>query len=325
MISLPRRRLLSGGAAALAYNALKRQEARAQSPCGTFYPPTPPSYASGYKLKFRSDFTLKNEVDPTGTATSGYNWYIQGGINASAAANAPINTTATASGSFASPFGGILALNGPNYPGDGNVTICSTPESTQGNSIPATGCWTHGLFELYGQMSNITTATNNQWWAYWFDTQVDGNSPGLTELDTLENFMQNFGYPTSELSSGGHQWNPGDGQVANAIGGSYGTMTGPGGSWVQTNADTGYHKFGMLWVQLTAPSGGGSGTGYVEIYYDDVAQTLYPYQASPRIPSGTGGQIGYQWLEYGQPIYCKLGGPPGFNFNIDYFQVWQPS
>ena len=71
------------------------------------------------------DFTTSDTI---GTGTSGTNWFLSTSIGATLA-NAAANTTATAAsmnggnaGPFPSPNGGVLVMNGPNYPGSGNIT-----------------------------------------------------------------------------------------------------------------------------------------------------------------------------------------------------------
>ena len=285
--------------------------------------------AVGYTtLLFNSDFTSANEVAPNGSATSGYNWYWQASTQASDITVSPgltaaaVNNGNSGGGSFASPAGGILTLNGPNT-NTGNVTICSTPQSTQGqggsNTNPGFGNWAYCYIEIYAQCQP-NTSFNNMWFALWADSQQVVNQQ-YQEVDFFETFCGNFGYPTNYQAFSAHEWNASTGSEPASGGGQYGTSS--GGTFKITAIDTNWHLFGFLWVKT------GTNTGYVTCYFDNVAQTIYnanggaPY-SSTQIPTGTGGASGWNYLDPCGPLYLKIGGPYGTNgnYNIDYVRVW---
>ena len=279
--------------------------------------PTPPPQASavGYTtLLFNTDFVSASEVDSTGTATSNppY-WFLQTSIGATAA-NAVVQPTMTAAqvsngntggGSFASPNGGILVLNGPNVPGSGNVTLSTTPEATQSSSLPSFGSWKHVYFEAYIQFNPNITA-NNQWFAWWSFSQVAVG--GLaSEIDFIENYCGNFSYADTVWTCAGHDWT------------SSGTNTANGGGASQSaNADAQWHLYGCLWVST------GPGTGQISFYRDNVLQVIFNNNTSSNysnpIPTGTGSP-GFVNIEAGVQQYMKLGGPPD-NMYVDYVRVW---
>ena len=328
-----RRGLLTGAAASAVYAGLRRPAA-AQS-CGAFYPSSPPApaTAAGYtQLLFADDFTVASTLAPTASPTSGYNWFLAS--NAANPANAAINTTATAAsvsngntgaGSFASGLGGILTLNGPNDPGNGNVTIFSTPIGTQKVSNPGFGCWGPNVYiEIYAQYNPAFTATN-QWYApLWMWTQIPvsiGGTPEGEEVDFIENYCGNFGYADNVGTFGGHTWVLSNGTNPTNGGGSYGTGT--GGSWAQTPMDANWHAYGMLWKST------GASTGTIQVFFDNQPQVIFnnsasaPYSTSI-LPVGTGGTVGFEALTGSSPLYAIMGGPPGTggNINVDYFRVW---
>ena len=307
-LDLSRRRLLTGGAALAAMAQLSRR-ANAQS-CPAYMPTAPAEgIAAGYtQYTWGDDFNVAGTVNPVVNDNSpNFNWWLQPG-NGASIANVTVDTTAKVSNQWASPQGGVLSLKGPNWPNNGNVTISSTPASTQGKSVPPYGAYPEGCWDFLLQMSNVNCTDNSQWYAWWFDTQVNGPAPGMDELDGGENYCNNYGYASTVMTSGSHEWTSA-GQTASG-GGTYGTLV--NGTWKQTLMDSGWHRGTLILKQLT------SNTGYVEIFWDGVPQVLYGHPSS-RIPTGAGGATGYQWLSLGgQPIYIKLGGPPSSNYNFDY-------
>jgi hypothetical protein len=266
------------------------------------------------------DFTTQGTI---GSGTSGTNWYLNTSIGATAA-NAAVNTTATAAsmnggnaGSFASPNGGILDLNGPDYPGSGNITISSTPPSSQKSYTPSFGSWMHAYFETYAKF-DPTFQFNGQWFAWWFDPQVVTND-SFNEVDGFENFCGNYNYPNSQISFSGHQWDPTDGTDVASGGGAIGTVS--NGTFTPIAADGNWHRYGVLWVST------GAGTGYIEMYYDNQLLVTYDRFAAGlggQIPTGAGGWSGFQTLESGAPLYMMFGGPPGSDFLVDYARVIGP-
>jgi hypothetical protein len=320
--------------------------------------PTPtipiPAYATavGYTKEYRFDDFTSNSI---GSGTSGTNWYLNSGIGATTAtststassgtgsvnqstppSNATVYTKATAAqvangnrgaGSFASPKGGILVLNGPNWPGNGNITIMTTPPSSQKSYIPSFGVWRHVLFEAYIQY-NINFYQNNQWPAWWFNPQMVVNGK-YNEIDGMEQFggaPGNFNYPATNISFSGHEWNGDTGAKIADGGGSIGTVS--GGVFTQTKANNNFHKYGVLLVQT------GTGTGYIEMYHDDVKQVTYDQFAkgnsSGRIATGTGGVPGFRDVEIAT-YFMMLGGAYGksgnsasvatANMNVDWVRV----
>lgn len=325
---------MAGAAALGAYGRLRAAEAQT---CGLFYPSAPPSPASsvGYtRLLFADDFNLPGTVASTPSPTSGYNWFLASNATSTNAVVSPTGTAAgisngnTGGGNFASANGGILTLNGPNAPGNGNVTIFSTPISTQKVTNPGFGCWGPNIYaEIYAQYNPAFTATN-QWYApLWFFTQIPVVIGGQTvgqEVDLNENYCGNFGYSPTNGTFAGHTWNATTGTQIDSGGGSYGTN--PGGipsTWVQSNMDANWHVYGMLWTQT------GASTGTIQVFFDNQPQVIYngnaatPYATSV-LPVGTGGTTGFEYLTGSSPLYAIMGGPPGTggNINIDYVRVW---
>jgi hypothetical protein len=331
---LSRRKLVTDGAATVTlFNIIQSRPAEAQSPCGTFYPTVPAeAAAAGFtKLVFRDDFTVPGTIDPTGNATAGYNWYLRPGIGVTSAdtvvsaglSAAGVSNGNSGGGSFASPLGGILALNCPVAGGNGNTTIISTPPSSIKSYNPGFGCWNHGYFEFYAQMNPNVTA-NNQWWALWFFSQLITSGTHTTEIDLMESYSGNFGYTGGSqdyMTTGGHQWSStGGNQVAAGGGGIVSNAPGNPALLLDLN----WHLYGMLWVST------GSNTGYFQIFIDRVP--VYAYNGGnpvTKIASGTGGISGYQWAEEGGLLYIQLGCPgraavggSGILY-LDYINVWQ--
>jgi hypothetical protein len=317
VIDLKRRGLLTGAAAMAAM--VKFERAWGQPVCDNMYPTAPAVVAAAGLTAYDwgDDFDVACTVDPDGTHTSGYNFYWQQGIN-STKANISVNTTEAATGSFASSNKGVLTLDGPNFPGEGNVTICSTPQSTQNVSIPTKGCWYHGAWVVYASQPLPCTA-NNQWYApLWFDQQISNNpdvtgqNKGMTELDDEENYCTNFGFGQTTMTFAGHEWSSNGTQVGG--GGTYQTKA-ANGTFSETVLTSGYHRFIITWVPVT------STTGKINFFYDDITQYAYN-NGNPisDIPTGVGGLAGFRWLENNVPVYIKIGGPPGFKMKLDYCQ-----
>jgi hypothetical protein len=293
----------------------------ADAGAGTSIPIPPFVTAVGYTNTYLfDDFTTSDTI---GSGTSGTTWYLNTSIGATSA-NAAANTTATAAsmnggnaGSFASPNGGILVLNGPNYPGSGNITISSTPPSSQKSYIPPFGSWMHVYFETYAKF-DPTFQFGGQWFAWWFDPQVVTNN-SFNEVDGFENFCGNYNYANSNISFSGHEWDPTNGTDTASGGGSIGTVS--NGAWAAIVADGNWHRYGVLWVST------GTGTGYIEMFYDDQLVVTYDRFAAGlggQIPTGTGGWAGFESLESGAPLYMMFGGPPGSDFLVDYARVLGP-
>jgi hypothetical protein len=338
---LSRRKALLGAASAVPlFNIIKSRDGRAQSPCGSFAP-TIPTYAknAGFtKLVWEDDYTVAGTIDPTGNATSGFNWFLRGGIGVTIS-DAAVNTKQTLGGTFASPLGGVLSLTTPVYGGNGNTTIYTTPGSSQRSFNPGFGCWFHGCFELQGQF-NPNCNTSGQWWADWFNSQLTvtsqpltsqqstnanavavqyglplptvtgGTYPLYTELDNFEQFCQNFSYPNTEITTGGHNWlNVTSSNQIDSNGGS-----------LNTTPDGNPHKYAVVWGV-----GSGSGTGFIQIYIDEVLQTIATSAGNiSTIPTGlSSGLAGYEYMEAAGAWFWELGTPPGFDFLIDYTRVWQ--
>ena len=277
--------------------------------------------AVGYRKTYLfDDFTTSGTI---GSGTSGTNWYLNTSIGATSA-NAAAKTTATAgsmnggnAGPFASPNGGILVLNGPNYPGSGNITICSTPPSSQKSYTPPFGCWKHAYFETYAKF-DPTFHFSGQWFAWWLNPQVVTNN-SYNEIDGFENFCGNYNYPDSQIPFSGHEWNTTNGANIASGGGAIGTVS--NGAFTQVNADKNWHRYGILWVST------GTGTGYIEFYYDNQIVITYDRFAAGlggQIPTGTGGWPGFRSLESGAPLFMMFGGPPGSDFLVDYARVIGP-
>lgn len=337
MLILSRRKLLASGAAALAYNKLVAEEARAQSPCGSFYPTAPaPAVAKGRtQLIWEDDFTVQGLIAPPGsTAMSGFNWWaapqatITGSNpcilvlpNATADSISNGNTTGSA---YQSAVGGLIKLRGPNAPGNGNVTISSTPFSTQKVSNPGFGCWGPDIYmEVLCQFNPQCTA-NNQWFApLWMNSQVQNlsNPTGqgtYEEIDPIENYCGNFGFNPNNSTFSAHQWNNGVGQVAGG-GGSLGNNA-FGNAWHQLIWDAEWHVVGFSW-EATSPT-----TGTWECFVDNQPSVLFPYSgagfSSAAFPVGAGGTPGWGLLQTGYPLYALSGGPPGYDMYLDYIRVW---
>jgi hypothetical protein len=312
---LSRRKLLVGAAAMAALNRIEK--GYGQPVCGTFYPTPPPAVAAAgmTACDWGDDFDIAGTVDPDGTHTSGYNLYWTGGYGTTSA-NGQVLTTTAASGSFASPNKGLFRMNGPNFPGSGNVFWCTTPQSTQGKSIPDRGCWYHGAWVFYVNQP-LPCNANNQWYApLWFDTQlnnqkdVTGQNKGFTETDGEENYCANFGFQQTTMTSGSIEWSSDGSHVGG--GGTLQTKQ-PDGTFKETVLTSGFHQFIIIWSSVT------STTGQMQVWFDGVQQYLWN-SGNPiaNIPTGAGGIPGYRWIENNTPIYGKLGGPPGYNMDMDY-------
>ncbi len=340
---IKRRSLLTGAAALAAHSRLAKAQTGSCGPV-TFTAPSQAAAAGFSRLVFSDDFAVAGSIAPTTAPLSGYKWYL---ANGATSANAVVNTAATAAsisngnsggGSFASSGGGVLSLNGPAIPGNGNVTIFSTPLATQKVNNPGFGCWGPNIYvEIYAQMNlsiyGPSNPANNQWYApAWFWTQVpstyQGNAAG-EELDLIEEYAGNFGYANNNGTFSGHVWSlngttstvcgtPASTQL-DCGGGSFGT--GLGGSWTQISIDSNWHAYGFLWKTT------GTNTGTLQAFYDNQPATIYwsrgfaPY-ATSALPVGTGGTAGFELLDNNSPLYAIMGGPPGANMNIDYFNVW---
>lgn len=318
MISLPRRRLLAGGAAALAYNQLKQAEA--QGVCGTFSPTAPAqAVAAGMtRLIFADDFNVPGTIAP-GLQTSGYNWYPNtdfgattavgsGAGNGSPPANITVYPTATAAGitnknsgggSFASPGGGICVLNAPVAAANGIATMTTTAGATQQHSIPSTGVFTHWYSEIYAQFQPLFICPG-QWTAWWFGTQLDSIPPGQTllgsqELDWMEaNAGNNLftGILSERMTTSGHCFLSNNTQPF-AGGDTYngvGPTPGPA-----INTDNNFHLWGYL-KQST-----GNGSGLIHVYYDNVLQTIFSLGGADIITGSAESTVapgkGWNWAE----------------------------
>ena len=171
----------------------------------------------------------------------------------------------------------------------------------------------HGYFETYAKF-DPTFQFSGQWFAWWFDPQVVTNN-SFNEIDGFENFCGNYDYPNSQISFSGHEWAT-DGTDTASGGGSMGTVS--NGAWTPLVADGNWHRYGVLWVSV------GTGTGYIEMFYDDQPIVTYDRFAAGlggQIPTGTGGWPGFESLESGAPLFMMFGGPPGSDFLVDYARV----
>ena len=351
----------------------------------------PEAAAVGFtELIFSDDFNVAGTVAPNDTVTSGYNFYPANGIgctsgvvtadgsitingsvvnnagilangNGTPMANVTVYTTATAAGiangntgggPFASPNGGIMTLNAPVWANGGIATVSTTASSTQRVSIPSTGVFTYGLFEVCMQLQPLFVCPG-QWPAIWYQVQKTVIPPNQTvqgseEIDQLETFAGNAGYTgtlSKRMTAGGHCWlasgpnpNPYNG------GGTYGTgQIGTNTSgFVETDLDNEFHVWGMLKVST------GPGTGYIQIYFDRVLQTIYSY-SNPLVtglggtPTSGGQPLGWAWADLFQyfmilsACYFNNSGPNQAstfatsgnsntlrtpNVNVDWARVW---
>jgi hypothetical protein len=145
---------------------------------------------------------------------------------------------------------------------------------------------------------------------------TDGNGD-IQEIDLWESYCGNYGYSSSNGTFSGHEWAAGNPNQIASGGGSFGS----GSPWAQTNMDSNWHSYSLVWMKT------GTNTGTIQCFFDHSAQTIWngnagaPYSTSA-IPTGAGGAAGFQVLDTAGDIYIILGGPPGTNFNVDYVNVW---
>lgn len=330
--ALTRRGLLTGAAALSMIDGLKLSDAQAQSACGSFYPTPPaPAAAAGFNnLVFSDDFDVAGTIGP-GTTSDGsgnFNFWLWNqcnntlGTGASSTANVVLLPTQTAAGvsngnsgggSFASANGGILQLNGPAC-GSGNITVASQQNAFYG-----------GYIEAYLQF-NPNLNVNGNWIAWWMNARnripFGGFSQIWTELDIVEVYDGNFGFPASGAYASCKQWGA---NGSNSVAGA-GQYIVPNGSanFVQ---DSNWHKFGFRWQVDGGLSAGPNttATGTISFWIDDLQMVTWN-NGNPKTSyrSGPGGDPGAQYMNFSvQPLY--LGGPfgAGANMNVDYVRVWQ--
>ena len=346
---ISRRTLLTGAGASAAYLALQPERVRAQSPCGTFFPTAPaPASAVGYNtLVYADDFNVAGTIGDA-SQLSGFNWYYIPGFNVQPA-NAIVSTAKTAAqvtngnsggGPNSSPLGGILQISGPATGGN-NTTLLSTPASTHVTTPVKYGAYQHAYWEFYAQFDN-NYVFNGDWYALWFFSQVNvpyqNGSLNFTqvgtEVDLMEAFCGNYGFPSNQQTGSGKQWtvpNVSGGGSYLSNGSAYDSLS--GSTYTQINADSNWHTFGLLWV---GPSGGTP--GYTQFYIDNNLITFFGQGTSKNTTGtavngqGLSGTAGWQWIE-NSPLYMQMGGPPtggsggagqGF-LNVDWVRVWKSS
>lgn len=335
--ALTRRGLLTGAAALSMFEGLKLSEAQTQSPCGSFFPASPPTQAQNAgmtALKFVDDFNVPNTVAPTNSsALSGYNWWpntnfgttyafnTTGNGNGVPPANISVFTNATAGGitngasaadggPFPSPNGGVAVLTSAVTGNGGVPTMVTVPPSTvhtnsSPGTIPASGTFDECYIEIYCQW-NPNYVQSGQWPGLVLYSQQNKSIPGQTvmgsmELDQMENYLGNFSFPPEQMTSSAHCVLIGGNQPA-AGGGTYGTgQTTPlPAGFVQTNYDGCWHLFGYL-KQHTS-----SNSGSISVYYDNVLQNLYNLPTP--ILTGPGGSFtsGWDWVGYFNAYFYSI-------------------
>jgi len=250
--------------------------------------------------------TADGSITINGVVTN--NAGIKANGNGTPMANVTVYTKATAAGiinknngggPFASPNGGIMTLNAPVAANGGIPTVTTTASSTQRVSTPSTGVFTWGYFEVCMQLNPLFVCPG-QWPAIWYQVQQTAIPPGQTvqgsvELDQMETNAGNNNYVgnlSKRMTSSGHCWlasgpnpNPFNGGNTYGTGGVGSNVT----NFVETDLDNDFHLYGFMHVST------GSGTGYIEVYFDNVLQTLYTLPG--RIVTGPNGQTGWNWAE----------------------------
>jgi len=267
--------------------------------------PSQASAAGFHNLIFNDDFT--SDTVTLGSATNGFNWYPSFWAPAT---KATVNTGA-GTGALAGA-NGILNVVG------GNV------ETMPPNSAPGTtaGSWEHGYFEARIQFNSTpddpSAATWPGFWAW--GTNFFATNPAthpatlVSELDFFE------AYPLSSTTFDPintiHTWNYpansyNDSDIANTDNENQ-MMSLQGSSESPSPTDGAWHTYGGLWVST------GTGTGYIEFYYDN--KLVVHAGGVTRFATGTGSKLTAQEI---QSMFLLLQGGPNQPINVDWVHVWQ--
>lgn len=274
--------------------------------------PGPAAGAGFTHLVFEDDFTTADSIAPTQNAASGYKWYWS--FDDSTVHPWSVSTTATAAtvangnsggGANASPYGGILTVNGPGAPNDALVTVPGWALNNASAVLPAEGdgCWSHAYFEAYIQFDvdgTDSSVESTGWPAFWsWSAQglknfgFGGSSlttANYSEIDFMETYGIIFGQTPGNWTATMHQW-----PANNASDGH------------NNHTDDNWHTYGCLWTST------GAGTGQVKFYFDGG-------QVDDTVDSGT-GQTQFSLESMYQ--FLVLGSGQGWDMNVDWVRVWQ--
>lgn len=279
--------------------------------------PAIPAAAASYgfnTLTFYDDFNSLSTIDVNNTMQPGYKWYVQSLV----LGTYPTNTLIAFAPSSFSVASSILTYT-PNTPvGDpnsgGNI-YCAGFKSDNtfvGNTIAPTGWYAEC------RMSYDPSKVSGNWFpAFWmWDKSIMLNSATNTAYGThrYSEFDIFESYGTSGTGYVDWDWSSPSTQVSN-------TNSNLG---VPSPVDSGFHKYGLLWV----PQAKNGGTGLIQRYIDgvhypagDVTYSSSTISSNATTGATTGWMSGADASTQGFTVQLQTGS--NCPINVDYVQIWQ--